>query len=130
MAREITGVPELRRRIAKMTVAARARVLIAAVDEAAKVTASEMSRRAPRSAGGPSHPRRGHGADNIGTAPSKDGRKLDARALVVGPTDRWMYFAEFGTAHHSPQPFIRPTIRTMKTKTVTITEKQMKRALR
>ena len=130
MARQIEGVDELRRRIAKMTIAARVRVLGAAVDEGAKSAADEMSRRAPRNDEGPTRPSRGHGADNIVTARSTDRKKKDRRALVVGPTDSWMFFQEFGTPHHSPQPFVRPTIKAMKSRMLKITEKHMKRALR
>ena len=128
--KSIQGFDELTRKLRRISDQSRVEILKKAVDEGADETYEIMTRDAPRNPTGPTRPPAGHGSDNIVIASPKRRARRDSRALIIGPTSFWMWYQEFGTPFHNPQPFVEPTGRAMRPRMIRIIEKHMRKVLR
>ena len=99
------GGAELAKNLEALSDALTRRVLRAALIEAAEPLRYTIGLKAPRSGDA----RGATLAEEIVISPAR-GQDADEVAVAVGPTARAFYggFQEFGTAHHSAQPFMRP----------------------
>lgn len=105
---KLTGAKDLERKLKALPHKLRRQILGSALVKAAEPVREEMSRRARRAPGGPSHPAEGHLADNIVTA--RPSITLDGGSVNVGPgrDHFWGIFLEYGTLRMRAYPFARP----------------------
>lgn len=99
----LEGGVELAKALATLSTAVSSRLLRESVIEGAEPMRDRMEELAPRSEDAP------HLRDQMVISVERGEDRREA-VVVVGPTRKGFYgsFQEFGTAHHSAQPFARP----------------------
>lgn len=100
------GGAELAKAFEQLSARVSKRMLRESLEDAAEPMRRAMSSMAPREPGAPDL------ADNIviSTARVKAVEGVQSAAVAIGPAKAFFYgfFQEFGTVHHSAQPFVRP----------------------
>lgn len=108
MSMRVEGLAELKRALHDLPLKVAQKHLLEATRAGAEIIRERAGELAPREPGAPDL------AENIGISRVRSDDD-HAVTLAIGPTRGFFYgfFQEFGTRHHSAQPFMRPAFDTM-----------------